>query len=90
MSLLRGVWDHRRIIATLRTQRLRALEQVRASVESELHQREAVKEKISLSDRFGLCLRLHPFEQTECLAVARHRAAMPLQLFGTAILRRTR
>lgn len=43
-----------------------------ALVDGELHQSEAVEEKISLSDRFGLCLSFYPFKQTEYLAVARH------------------
>ena len=43
-----------------------------AFVEGELHQSEAVEEKISLSDRFGLCLSFYPFKQAEYLAVARH------------------
>ena len=41
-------------------------------VNGELHQSEAVEEKISLSDRFGLCLSFYPFKQAEYLAVARH------------------
>ena len=43
-----------------------------AFIEGELHQSEAVEEKISLSDRFGLCLSFYPFKQSEYLAVARH------------------
>ena len=38
----------------------------------EIHAGEAVEEKISLSDRFGLWLSFHPFRQDEYLAVARH------------------
>lgn len=41
-------------------------------VDGELHQSEAVEEKVSLSDRFGLCLSFYPFKQVEYLAVARH------------------
>jgi len=41
-------------------------------VEGELHHSEAVEEKVSLSDRFGLCLSFYPFNQSEYLAVARH------------------
>ena len=33
MSLKRGVWDHRRMIVTLRTERVRTPDQVRAFVE---------------------------------------------------------
>ena len=43
-----------------------------AIVDGELHPAEAVEEKISLSDRFGLCLSFYPFKQAEYLAVARH------------------
>lgn len=38
----------------------------------EIHQGEAVEEKISLSDRFGLWLSFYPFKQDEYLEVARH------------------
>ena len=38
----------------------------------ELHESEAVEEKISLSDRFGLWLAFHPFHQNDYLRVARH------------------
>jgi predicted AAA+ superfamily ATPase len=41
-------------------------------VEGELHQGEAVEEKISLSDRFGLWLSFYPFKQDAYLEVARH------------------
>ena len=37
----------------------------------EIHQGEAVEEKISLSDRFGLWLSFYPFDQEEYLAAAR-------------------
>ena len=43
-----------------------------AFVDGELHQSEAVEEKISLSDRFGLCLSFYPFKQSEYLVVARY------------------
>ncbi len=43
-----------------------------ALVDGELHPSEVVEEKISLSDRFGLCLSFYPFRQAEYLAVARH------------------
>ena len=38
----------------------------------ELHGEEAVEEKISLSDRFGLWLSFHPFDQDQYLKVARY------------------
>ena len=41
-------------------------------VEGELHQGEAVEEKISLSERFGLWLSFHPFTQDQYLNVVRH------------------
>ena len=41
-------------------------------VEGELHDAEAVEEKISLSDRFGLWLSFYPFRQDGYLRVARH------------------
>lgn len=36
-------------------------------VRGEIHQKEAVEEKISLSDRFGLWLSFYPFDQTDYL-----------------------
>ena len=41
-------------------------------VEGELHESEAVEEKVSLSDRFGLWLSFYPFKQAAYLDVARH------------------
>jgi len=41
-------------------------------VDGELHQGEAVEEKISLSDRFGLWLSFYPFKQDAYLEVAEH------------------
>ncbi len=41
-------------------------------VDDELHPGEAVEEKISLSDRFGLWLSFYPFSQDAYLDVARH------------------
>jgi predicted AAA+ superfamily ATPase len=41
-------------------------------VDGELHQGEAVEEKISLSDRFGLWLSFYPFKQDAYLAVVQH------------------
>jgi predicted AAA+ superfamily ATPase len=40
--------------------------------DGELHQSEAVEEKISLSDRFGLWLSFYPFRQDAYLQVAQH------------------
>ncbi|MGH8509449.1 MAG: ATP-binding protein, partial [Gammaproteobacteria bacterium] len=39
------------------------------SVEGEIHQTEGVEEKIALSERFGLWLAFHPFEQEEYLKI---------------------
>ncbi len=41
-------------------------------VDGELHHGEAVEEKISLSDRFGLWIAFHPFSQAQYLALVRH------------------
>jgi len=38
-------------------------------IEGELHHSEAVEEKISLSERFGLWLSFHPFSQDDYLAI---------------------
>ncbi len=46
-------------------------EQARVS-QGELHESEAVEEKISLSDRFGLWLSFYPFRQDAYLTVAEH------------------
>ncbi len=43
-------------------------------VEGELHESEAVEEKVSLSDRFGLWLSFYPFRQPAYLDMARHWA----------------
>ena len=42
----------------------------RTGSRGEIHQGEAVEEKISLSDRFGLWLSFYPFDQEEYLAAA--------------------
>jgi uncharacterized protein len=41
-------------------------------VEGELHLSEAIEEKISLSERFGLWLSFHPFNQTQYLSIVDH------------------
>ncbi|HDP89421.1 MAG TPA: ATP-binding protein [Thioalkalivibrio sp.] len=41
-------------------------------IEGELHPGEAIEEKVSLSERFGLWLSFYPFTQEEYLAVVRH------------------
>ncbi len=41
-------------------------------VDDEIHPGEAVEEKISLSERFGLWISFYPFSQDDYLAVARH------------------
>lgn len=42
------------------------------AVDGEIHQSEAVEEKISLSERFGLWLSFHPFNQDRYLDVVEH------------------
>jgi predicted AAA+ superfamily ATPase len=41
-------------------------------VDGELHQGEAVEEKVSLSDRFGLWVSFYPFTQVQYLTLVRH------------------
>lgn len=41
-------------------------------VDDEIHPGEAIEEKISLSERFGLWISFYPFSQDDYLAVARH------------------
>lgn len=41
-------------------------------IEGELHHGEAVEEKISLSERFGLWLSFHPFSQDDYLSIVAH------------------
>lgn len=41
-------------------------------IDGELHQSESVEERISLSERFGLWLPLHPFTQDEYLCIVQH------------------
>ncbi|MHB0776245.1 ATP-binding protein [Halomonas sp. WWR20] len=49
--------------------------QVTQLVEGELHHGDAVEEKVSLSDRFGLWLAFHPFDQQAFLATCQHWVA---------------
>lgn len=42
------------------------------TIEGEIHHGEAVEEKISLSERFGLWLSFYPFKQEEYLAIVRY------------------
>jgi predicted AAA+ superfamily ATPase len=41
-------------------------------IDEEIHPGEAVEEKVSLSDRFGLWISFHPFDQDQYLAIVRH------------------
>jgi predicted AAA+ superfamily ATPase len=41
-------------------------------IDEEIHPGEAVEEKVSLSDRFGLWISFHPFDQVQYLAIVRH------------------
>ena len=54
-------------------------------IEGELHESEAVEEKISLSDRFGLWLSFYPFRQDAYLAVVRHWVGKLAQQHGLAV-----
>lgn len=54
-------------------------------VAGELHESEAVEEKISLSDRFGLWLSFHPFRQDDYLLVVEHWLQRLAEAHGTAI-----
>jgi predicted AAA+ superfamily ATPase len=53
-------------------------------VEGELHQSEAVEEKISLSDRFGLWLSFYPFKQQAYLDVVQHWLSKLAASYGVA------
>lgn len=44
----------------------------KTGIRGEIHQKEAVEEKISLSDRFGLWLSFYPFDQTDYLAAVQN------------------
>ncbi|WP_147505808.1 DUF815 domain-containing protein, partial [Acinetobacter baumannii] len=39
---------------------------------TELHPQEAIEEKISLYDRFGMCLSFYPLDQTLYLTIVEH------------------
>ncbi len=41
-------------------------------VDGEIHPGEAIEEKISLSERFGLWLSFYPFDQDQYLAIVEH------------------
>ena len=41
-------------------------------VDGELHLHEGIEEKLSLSERFGLCLSFHPFSQEQYLGIVEH------------------
>lgn len=53
--------------------------------EGELHESEAVEEKISLSDRFGLWLSFYPFRQQAYLEVAEHWVSRLASQHGLAL-----
>jgi predicted AAA+ superfamily ATPase len=42
------------------------------NIDGEIHQGESVEEKISLSDRFGLWISFHPFNQEQYLRIVHH------------------
>jgi predicted AAA+ superfamily ATPase len=56
-------------------------------IDGELHQSESVEEKISLSERFGLWVAFHPFDQQQYLAIVNHwlaRFGLPESEIGNA------
>lgn len=68
-----GVADNMALIAT--SNRRHLMPDYFADNESrpgEIHPREAVEEKVSLSDRFGLWLHFYPQDEAQFVAVARH------------------
>lgn len=54
-------------------------------VDGELHEGEAVEEKISLSDRFGIWLSFYPFKQDAYLQVVRHWVAQLADVHSLAV-----
>ena len=54
-------------------------------VEGELHESEAIEERVSLSDRFGLWLSFYPFRQDAYLDVVRHWTARLAALHGLTL-----
>lgn len=54
-------------------------------IDGELHEGEAVEEKISLSDRFGLWLSFYPFRQDAYLEVVRHWVTKLAALHGVTV-----
>jgi predicted AAA+ superfamily ATPase len=54
-------------------------------VDGELHQSEAVEEKISLSDRFGLWLSFYPFKQQAYLDVVQHWLSKLASQYGVSL-----
>ena len=65
--LIYATSNRRHLVSESMSENLRARHE-----DGELHEDEAVEEKISLSDRFGLWLSFHPFKQDEYLEVVRH------------------
>lgn len=59
-------------------------------VDGEIHHSEAVEEKISLSERFGLWLSFHPFNQDSYLDIVDHwLAELGIEPAGDAAIRRS-
>lgn len=54
-------------------------------LDGELHPGEAVDERISLSDRFGLWIPFHPFRQATYLEIVRHWVAFYERTLGPAL-----
>lgn len=73
---LRGMPDNVLIYATSNRRHLmpEAMQENRDSrmINGELHLSEGIEEKLSLAERFGICLAFHPFDQEQYLAIVRH------------------
>ncbi len=54
-------------------------------VDTEIHHAEAVEEKVSLSDRFGLWVTFYPINQDTYLEIARHWLAQLGQRYGVQV-----
>lgn len=73
---LRGLPDNVIIYATSNRRHLipETMQENRDSrmIDGELHLAEGIEEKLSLAERFGICLAFHPFDQEQYLAIVSH------------------
>ena len=65
--LIYATSNRRHLIPEFRSENLEA-----EIIDGEIHQSEAVEEKLSLSERFGIWLSFHPFNQEQYLQIAFH------------------